>query len=279
MADMGTQLAELATQMKTTIHDHFVPTLEGMKHKFDDEMHQMTSWADDIHEAIEEIRDTLPDQVRKMIENLHHRQDETKTEVEACLAQGQEYQDEVHQAEDSVHTLSETINNHGHDLQTGFESAQELGNTVQEEISHNLTEWMSAIDHTLGQADEHSNHIEQNFLHLGSEMAHGIADVVGQIGHATSFVTDHVAKSLDNFGSELDHMHGDQHEHLVGQIGEAIGGNVGGVISSVGEFIQAGEEMGDLFNGHIGDVLGSVEQVGNVINEIKPIIDLADALL
>lgn len=279
MAQMGVQLTELATQMKTTIHDQFVPTLEELKHKFDSEMHKMSSWADDIRNAIDDVRDSLPDHVHKMIEALHHHQDEVKKAVHTCLSQGQEYQDEVHEAEVSIHTLQETTHGHSVELHTGLGGNQEIGHHMQEEVSHHLTDWMGAIDHTLGQADEHIGQVEQSFLHLGSEMAHGVADVVGQIGHASSFVTDQVSKSLDNFGNHLGQMSGERHDHLISHVGESVGGSVGGVISVVGEFVQAGEEMGDMFHGSLGDVLGSVEQVTNVIHEIRPVIDLAEALL
>lgn len=279
MAQTDVQLSELATQMKTTIQDHFVPTLEGMKQKFDDAMHDVTAWADEIHAALEQVRSTLPDHVRKMMDDLHHRQDEVKADVQACMSMGQEYLDELHQADGSVHTLHEASVGHGTELHTGLTGVQDLGGRVQEEVDHHLTDWMGAIDQTLSQADEHAGHIEQNFLHLGSEMAHGVANVTSQIGHAASAVTDHVSKSLDDFGHHLDQMNGDQHEHLLNVVGESVGSTVGGVVSVVGEFMHAGEEMHQLFDGALGGVLGSVKEVGKVIDDIKPVIKLAEALL
>ncbi len=279
MAQMDVQLSELANQMKATIQDHFVPTLEGMKHKFDDSMHEITAWADEIHAAIEHVRSALPDLAHKMTEDLRHRQDEVKTDVQACLAMGQEYLDELHQADGSVHTLHEASVSHGTELHTGLTGVQDLGGRVQDEVAHHLTDWMGAIDQTLSQADEHAGHVEQNFLHLGSEMAHGLANVTSQIGHAASAVTDHVSKSLDEFGNQLDHMNGDQHEHLLNQVGEAVGTHVGGVMSVVGGFMHAGEEMHQLFDGSLGGVLDSVKEVEKVIDEIKPVIKLAEALL
>jgi hypothetical protein len=138
---------------------------------------------------------------------------------------------------------------------------------------------MGGIEHTLAQTDEHASSIEQHVTHLGGEMAHGLADVVSHIGHAAQSVTEHVSKSLDEFGNDLDQMNGDQHEHLLDQVGESIGGNVGGVISVVGEFMHAGEEMHQLFDGSLGHILDSVKEVDKVIKEIKPVIDLAETLL
>jgi methyl-accepting chemotaxis protein len=279
MAQTDVQLSELATQMKSTIQDHFVPTLEDMKHKFDDSMHDVTTWANEIHDAIEQVRTTLTDQVHKMIDDLHHRQEEVKTDVAACMALGQEYLDELHQADGSVHTLHEASAGHGTELHTGLTAVQELGHKVQDEVDHHLTDWMGAIDQTLGQADEHAGHIEQNFLHLGGELAHGVSEVTSQIGHAASAVTEQVSKSLEEFGSGLEHMNGDQHDHLLNQVGESIGGNVGGFVSVVGEFMHAGEEMHHLFDGGLSGVLDSVQEVGKVIDEIKPVIKMAEALL
>jgi methyl-accepting chemotaxis protein len=279
MAHADAQLSELATQMKSTIQEHFVPTLEGMKHKFDTAMHDMTSWADDIQDALDEIHERLPKQAREVAQTWQHQATEIKDVFGQALEGGQAYKDEVHQAEGSVHTLHETTNGHGTELHGGLETAKEIGHKVGEEVSHHLTDWMGGIEHTLAQADEHASTIEQHVTHLGGEMAHGLADVVSHIGHAAASVTEHVSKSLDEFGNDLEQMHGDQHEHMLNQVGEAIGGNVGGVISVVGEFMHAGEEMHQLFDGNLGHILDSVKEVDKVIKEIKPVIDLAETLL
>jgi hypothetical protein len=279
MAHADAQLSELATQMKSTIQEHFVPTLEGMKHKFDTAMHDMTSWADDIHDAIEEIRTRLPKEAHTVASAWHQQGSEIKEVFGHAIEGGQTYRDEIHQAESSVHALHETSTGHTTELHGHLDTAQDLGHKVGEEVSHHLTDWMGGIEHTLSQADEHASSIEQHVAHLGGEMAHGLADVVTHIGHATTSVTEHVAKSLDEFGHDLEKMNGDQHEHLLDQVGESIGGNVGGVISVVGGFMHAGEEMHHLFDGGVGHILDSVKEVDKVIKEIKPVIDLAETLL
>lgn len=279
MAHADAQLSELATQMKSTIQEHFVPTLEGMKHRFDTAMHDMTSWADDIHDAIEEIREKFPRKTRAYAD-IWQADEVHITEVfGTTIEAGQTYRDEVHQAEDSVHTLHETTSGHGTELHGGLETAKEVGHKVGEEVSHHLTDWMGGIEQTLAQADEHASNIEQHVTHLGGEMAHGLADVVSHIGNAAASVTEHVSKSLDEFGNDLEQMNGDQHEHLLDRVGESIGGNVGGVISVVSGFMHAGEEMHELFDGNLGHILDSVKEVDKVIKEIKPVIDLAEALL
>ena len=279
MANADTQLGELAIQMKSTIQEHFVPTLEGMKHKFDIAMEDMTSWADDIHDAIEKIREQMPSKIRVNADRL--REDEaTITELfGTTMVAGQSYRDGVQQAEDSIHTLHETSSGHVTELLGGLETTKEAGHKVGEEVSHHLTDWMGGIEHTLAQAGEHASNIEQHVTHLGGEMAHGIADVVSHIGQASASVAEHVSKSLDEFGGDLEQMNGDQHEHLLNQVSEAIGGNVGGVISTVSGFMQAGEEMHELFDGNLGQILDSVKEVNKIIQEIKPVIDLAETLL
>lgn len=279
MAHADAQLSELAIQMKSTIQEHFVPTLEGMKHRFDTAMQDMTSWADDIHEAIENIRERIPKGVLSNAEILLSDAADIKQVFGEAVEAGQAYHGEVHQAEDSVHTLQETSNGHGAELHGGLESAKELGHKAGEEVSHQLTDWMAGIEHTLTQADEHASNIEQHVNHLGGELAHGIADVVSHIGQAAASVAEHVSKSLDEFGDDLEQMNGDQHEHLLNQVSEAIGGNVGGVISTVSGFMQAGEEMHELFDGNLGQILDSVKEVKKIIQEIKPVIDLAETLL
>ncbi len=279
MAHADAQLGELATQMKSTIQEHFVPTLEGIKHKFDAAMADMTSWADDIHDAIEEIRERLPRKVRAYAD-IWQADEAHVTEVfGTTIEAGQSYRDEIQQAEDSIHMLHETSSGHVTELHGGLETAKEAGHKVGEEVSHHLTDWMGGIEHTLAQADEHASSIEQHVTHLGGEMAHGIADVVSHIGQAAASVAEHVSKSLDEFGDDLEQMNGDQHEHLLNQVSEAIGGNVGGVISTVSGFMQAGEEMHELFDGHLGHILDSVKEVDKIIQEIKPVIDVAEALL
>ena len=279
MADsLGTQLTELVTQMKSTINEHFMPALENMKQTFTDEMKEVEDWADDVEDAIEQVGIRIGDAFDELQEKLAAQVAATKSEADDCLEQIGNYQDQVSQTEEAVSGLVETANQHGSDLDGGLNETDDLTSSVQDSLSDRLDEWMDEIQTTLASIEENGGEVVGHFANLGEQFGEHVQQLGGRIGESIDTVTSHVGDTLENLTGGLEQLVGNQTENLVSNIAEALGGDVGGFIGTIGEFVSAGEEMSGIFDGGIGDILGSVEEVGKVIDGIKPVIDLAEAL-
>jgi hypothetical protein len=115
-----------------------------------------------------------------------------------------------------------------------------------------------------------------NTLHdNASQHASELATKLQQTGEA---VTEHVNEVVQLHTGNATELLNQQKDHLVHAVGEAVGGDVGDLIGHVQGFGQVTDTLHGAFDGALGDVLEKVDEVGKLIESIKPVIDLAKKL-
>lgn len=277
---MGAELTELVTQMKSTISEHFTPTLAKLREDFTKEYNHVSDWTQDVQRAIDDAGAKLDPPLTNAVDHVHKNQQLLKENFGKLTQEiHTNYVAHLHELEGQTTTQLGEAANHANDVIAKLGQLTEGHVAAQSEINHGLEEWLGNVDHMIGTLHEHEGHIGDSFNHLADQVSHTVDDLGGKLGHAGELVTDHINSALHGHGSELDQLLSGQKDHFISHIQEAAGGGVNQAMSLVGEFMHAGEDMGHVFDGGMGDVLGAVEQVTNVIHEIEPVLKTAKALL
>lgn len=279
MARAEAKLSELTMQMKSTIQGHFQPTLAELRNRFDATITGVDAWADDVQDALSDIRERLPLQLQELRRAWQTHGQDLLTAHTRVVESGRNYEIEIQKAHAGAEDLLQTAVERRVSLQAGFDQSNELSIKVGEDVSNRLENWQQSIAQSIDQSTEHTQTIEQGLADLSGAFAQGVSEVVGQLGQATTTVTEHISETLDQLEAELEQLGADQHDFLMDQVATAVSADVTEVVSLVETFVEAGKEMHQLFEGNLGEVLDSVKQVNQIIDQIKPVIDQAKKIL
>jgi len=274
----GAELMELVTQMKSTIHEHFLPTIQALRDKVHSETEHLRDWIGDVEHAAEEALPALHESFQTAQQKIEEMEGVVKTEVDETAQAINTYVGYVHEVKGHAHDLLNTALTHAADVTEKLHTADETHASVGDTISHAMGDWSSQVQEHLTTLDGHHHTIADALHALGDHANTHVTDLTSKLQHTGEFVSEHVSTVVQlhvtNTGELLEHAK----DHYISQVGEALGGHVGDLMGHVQGFVQTGEQLGHVFDGGLGDVLQKVDEVGNLIESIKPVIDLAKKL-
>jgi len=277
--DVGAALNQLIHEMSNSLSSNLLPALEEMKRKFDDEDQKVMDWSNDVLHAVDETEQHWKEFTASALQDLHQVDSNVQASTNIVEPNAHDLNTAFQQVDEHVSVL---LAAYTEDTNTLVEHMGELvqhHGKMEEEIAHGLTEFSGNVNTALHTLQENAGHIADAYTHVGQAVAHGVEDVAGQIAHTGEALTSNVTNIITHHASAVADLvsHGEQ--QLVQHVGGAIGDIVGTSVGAVGEFMHMGEELGQAFDGGLGDVLGVVEHVAGVVDTIKPVIELAETLL
>ena len=274
----GAELMELVTQMKGTIQEHFLPTMQGLHDKLDSELSHVADWLADINNAVKEAEPAFNDAFQTTQHKIEEMEGIVKQEVAETAQTIQTYVGHLHDAKGHAQELLNNAVTHATDVTEKLHQADDTHGTAGDAITHILGEWTNHTTEHLATLETHHQSIVEA-LHTYNDHANThVTDMTAKLQHTGEFVTEHVQTLVQQHVTNAGELLNQQKDHFVHVVGEALGGHVGEVIGGVQGFVHTGEQLGSAFDGGLGDVLQKVDEVSKLIEEIKPIIDLAKKL-
>jgi hypothetical protein len=274
----GEQILELVTQMRGTVEQHFLPTMEELHNKLQTETQRVMDWLLDVAESLEPIQPKLHDAFQASQQKVDEVEALAKQELAETVQVVNAYVGHLHDAKGQAQELLNTAVAHAQDATEKLHHADDLHGTIGDAIAHALGDLQGQVGEHLTTLDSHEHAIVDALHALDSHAASHATDLAGKLQQTGEFVTEHVSSVVQQHVGNANELVSQQKDHFVSAIGEALGGHVGDVIGHVQGFVQTGESLGQAFDGGLGDVLQKVDEVGKLIDEIKPVIDLAKAL-
>ena len=274
----GAELMELVNQMKGTIQEHFLPTLKGLQDKVDTESARVTDWLADINHSVQDATPALHDSFGAAEQRLSELMRESGDVMNATLKAVGEYGTVVLTVTGQVHDLVQAAVQHTTDVTEKLHASDETHGAVADQIAHALGDWTGHVTEHVSTIDGH-HHTLVDAMHVFTDNANThVTDLGSKLQQTGEAVTEHVATVVQTHTSTAAELLSQQKDHFVHAVGDALGGHVGDVIGHVQGFVQTGHELGGAFDGGLGDVLEKVDEVGKLIDSIKPVIDLAKKL-
>ena len=248
---------------------------------------------DQSHSALNEAHE----RVEKLEQELLQHSEEAKAAFQALTQKAHDFEGQVadllaklQEGVDRLGDVREEI--HGQVQQEAEHHKQELASLagMVEALEHKLEDhWSEAHDEIkgfLGQVDEHLDefkehhedllasieHFHEGHSNLFQEMVDGMeqfsshsGDLLnGLVGHLEGLTDEHTTQLVSKFGTDVV-------EHLL-QASDPLSG----VFSVVNELAGGSHES---FLGKFEEITGSSEQVAEIINQIKPALDLIEEML
>ena len=269
----GQQLVDLLTQMRSTINEHFIPTLEKLRGDFEHEMKAVADWTDEVTTAIDHTSQTCTSEVNKAMDAIHHGQQDVKTDSAHCSETIHGHSSTVQEANTNAHTAAETSTGHLADVTSKLGEAEEAHGHATEEIKSHSDSWQSDIDHKSSEVNAHAHTIDSHFSQAGEQVLHNMNDLGSQLNHTSETLTSHVSTTLESHDSALQQLVSEQGQNFIHGIGGELGGHAGDFMSTIGQFMEAGEKLGETFGGGTQEVLDDIQKVTQIIDTIKPILD------
>jgi hypothetical protein len=274
----GEQILELVTQMRSTIEQHFLPTMEELHNKLQSETQRVTNWLQDVQHSAEQARPVLHDNYQKAQQRIDEMEAMVKQEVAESAQAFNAYVGHLHDAKGQAHELLNTALSHVHDATDKLHQADDVHASIGDTVTHALGDLQGQVAEHLTTIEGHHHAIVDALHALDSHANAHATDLGAKLQQTGEFVSEHVASVVQLHVGNANELLAQQKDHFVSTIGEALGGHVGDVVGHVQGFVQTGESLGQAFDGGLGDVLQKVDEVGKLIDEIKPVIDLAKAL-
>jgi gas vesicle protein len=274
----GAELMELVTQMRGTIEQHFLPTIHELDGKMQSELLRVHDWIHDVADAIKEVKPKLHDDFQAAQQKIHGTEEVVKQEVDLVVQSITAFVGHLHDAKGQAHELLSTAVTHTGDVMQKLDHADETHATVGDQISHALGEITGHASDHLTTLESHHNQITEALNGLHEHADGHVTDLAAKLQQTGEAVTEHVTTLVQVHVSNAGELVGQQKDHLIGVVTEAVGGHANEMITHVQGFVQLGTELGHTFDGGFGDVLSKVEQISHLLEEIKPVIELVKEL-
>jgi len=274
----GAELMELVNQMKGTIQEHFLPTIKGLQDKVDAESARVIDWLADINHSIQDATPALHDSFASAEQRLSELMKESGDVMAQTVNVVTDYKTHVALVTGQVHDLLQTAVQHTTDVTEKLHASDETHGTVADQIAHSLEAWTGHVTEHVSTIDGHHQTIVEAFHGFTDHANTHVTELTAMLHQTGETVTEHVATVVQTHTANAAELLSQQKDHFVHAVGDALGGHVGDVIGHVQGFVQTGEQLGGAFDGGLGDVLEKVDEVGKLIDSIKPVIDLAKKL-
>jgi len=274
----GAELMELVTQMRGTIEQHFLPVMNEMQTKLDTESSRVKDWLADVIHAAKEVPPALEASFQGITQKLEETEHMAKDELAEAAQTLNGFAGHLNDAKSHAHDLLNTALAHTHDVTDKLHSADETHGAIGDTISHALGEWESHVTEHLATLDTHHHTIVDALNTLHDHANQHVTELSTKLHQTGESVTEHVTEVVQLHTGNATELLNQQKDHLVHAVGEALGGDVGDLIGHVQGFGQVTETLHGAFDGGLGDVLEKVDEVGKLIDSIKPVIDLAKKL-
>ena len=274
----GAELMELVAQMKGTIQEHFLPTMQGLHDKLDTEMGRVGDWLADIEHSIQSAEASLNAAFLASQHKIEEMEGIVKQEVAEVAQVVQTYVGHIHDSKGKAQELLTNAMAHTADVTDKLHSADDAHTQAGDQITHMMGEWMTNTTAHLATLDTHHQTIVDALHGFHDNANTHVTDLTAKLQQTGEAVSEHVQTAVQQHVTNAGELLNQQKDHLVHAVGEALGGHVGDLIGNVQGFVHTGEQLGSAFDGGLGDVLQKVDEVGKLIDEIKPIIELAKKL-
>jgi ElaB/YqjD/DUF883 family membrane-anchored ribosome-binding protein len=151
-------------------------------------------------------------------------------------------------------------------------SHQEAGNSI-----------IDALDAAVDTATQAFQGQTDNMMEQFNELAEELESKLETLGEECVDVADQAKTGADELVDNLTSEAGDIATQITEKLLEEIFGEVGdlasGLTDALGFLSDAGEESGGLLDGALGDVFGSASEITDLIEDIKPVLDLIESAL
>ena len=274
----GAELMELVTQMRGTIEQHFLPTIEELDAKLQSEMMRVHDWLHDVADAIKEVKPKLHDDFQAAQQKIHGTEEVVKQEVDQVVQSITAFVGHLHDAKGQAHELLSTAITHTGDVMQKLDHADETHGMVGDQIGHALGEITGHANDHLATLENHHSQIAEVLNGLHDHASSHVTDLTAKLQQTGEAVTEHVASAVQLHVGNAAELIGQQKDHFLGVVTETVGGHATEMITHVQGFVQMGTELGHTFDGGFGDVLSKVEQISHLLEEIKPVIELVKEL-
>lgn len=274
----GAELMELVTQMKATIDQHFTKTITELHDKVESEVNRVNDWLLDIQHALEEATPGVKESFHSASAKVDEMEALVKSEMTETAQALTAYVGHLHDAKGQAHELLANAVSAAHDVTDKLHAADDMHSNIGDAIAHALDDMHGQVNEHLTTLDGHQHTIVDALHALNDHANTHATDLVQKLTQTGEFVSEHVQSTVQAHLTNTNDLLSQQKDHFVSSIGEALGGHVGDVIGHVQGFVHTGESLGHAFDGGLGDVLQKVDEVGKLIDEIKPVIELAKKL-
>jgi hypothetical protein len=274
----GAELMELVTQMKGTIDQHFTPTIKDLHDRVQTEVDRVKDWLNDLAHSVDDANQSVPQSFHSASAKIDEMEALVKSEMTETAQAVTTYVGHLHDHKGQTHDLLNNAVSAAHDVTDKLHASDDMHASIGDAISHALDGIHTQVNEHLTTLDGHQHTIVDALHALNDHANTQTTDLVQKLTQTGEFVTEHVQSTVQTHVTNGNDLAGQQKDHFVNSIGEALGGHVGDVIGHVQGFVQTGESLGHVFDGGLGDVLQKVDEVGKLIDEIKPVIELAKKL-
>jgi phage-related protein len=274
----GAELTELVTQMQATINEHFFPTLSELEKKVEAETSRVQDWLHDIADAIKAAQPVATAGFAHCRDEIGKAEQAVKAELDHCVQTINGFVGHLHDHKGKAQELLGTALAGVADSVDKLHLAGESHAATHEQLAQKLSELSSHTDDSLATLATHHEQIIGSVATLGDQATQHFADVGAKLAQAGEFVTEHVSQTVQGHVANVGELVNAQKDHLLHAVSDVLGGDIGGFIGDIEGFMQAGEQLGQVFDGGLGDVLGKVDEVTGLIEQIKPVLDVAKEL-
>lgn len=278
-AEIGAALNQLIHEMSSSLSGHLIPALDEMKQKFDQEDQRVVDWSHDIRSALDETQAHWKEFTANAMQELQGVESTIDATLPDVESNAHQYEEKLAEVTNELHTASATYSEHSSQLVEQMGSLAEHHVQLEHDVDHHVNDWTDNIHTMVGHIDEHHSQIADAYALVTQKVTHGSDEIVTHIGQASGDVNEHVASLVTQNAGLVADLLGHSKDHMVNHVGGALGGAMGESMSALEGFMHAGEELGHAFDGGLGDMLGVVEHVGDVVKAIEPVIKLAEELL
>ncbi len=226
-----------------------------------EELHQATSTIGGLKAQAEAVEA----QVKDAVSQVNGQLDTLKSKVQSSM--------------DELQTEGEQVAAHLEPLTQQIEAFKGTFDSCLEATQGEISEIQAVIVTVTSSFSDRSNQLVEDF----NTFEQGIQAKLETLVEQFSSLVEHGTQQLQDLEKLLDMTSGEMLTAVKQKLTEELLGSLtqsaGGLHDAIGGLSQVGESSKDLLDGEVGEILDKVSAITDMIEEIKPVLDLVQKML
>ena len=272
-------IAASVQNLRQTVQDHCVRPLEALQTRLDEDEARLDELADQYDQALAGLLERFESGQQAVRDAFA----EATSAIEAGRAAFEQRIDEttaaISELESAINQAASQIDQATVEIGSRFdESGAEVTARLQE-LDTGLVEWTGAAQRRLEEAGTLSQTLLTALDEFATARDQGFDDVTrtaGEFSEAISSSAQTLASEWDSYTEQLGQS---AQQIFLEQISDLMGGQLDKLHGAFADFHGLGDNLSRVFGEDAEGVIGKLQEIAALIEQIKPLLDLVDEIM
>jgi uncharacterized phage infection (PIP) family protein YhgE len=276
--DFGTNVSQAVLAVHNVVHSHIQPAVASIEQHLEQERHAVHAALTSIDQAVAHGKTAVHEQSQALIAKMQAIEGDLQQLTHSCHTDLEQLQGAIDHLQQEVQRTMTDSQAAAQQATTAFDTFDQQAQQLTQAAAQQIAEWAHTIDDRVNELSNREGALRQAGHTLETESTNGLHSV----SRGLDELAQNSAQQFATLSSEIERSVGqltiNYDQHTLHEIGPETDSSAAEVSSQLDAFRSAADGVESAFDSGIGDVIGKIAQISQILDEIKPVIEVVQTI-